>query len=264
MSQESNIFNMKTVNYIISAVIIVIIIAAIYKVFNEVFNNAVMKSLADATGSVAYGLSTLFDGCTPQTNCDNIINNPDNCKSHNDCSYDPTNNKCAITTGRKPAEGGFTSASCGLGLGIIVYGSATLIMAFITTIATAVGAYRASPSLKQAQSLDIGTTREIVNMVKNELIAENLKLEKLAKDNPQLQITEKDKQNSLKEIANKLLNQINEDKINTITNTQKAAQERIILDTNRREAQQRLDKELTPAEKAKAEEIKKLLPDVIP
>lgn len=264
MSQESNIFNMKTVNYIISAVIIVIIIAAIYKVFNEVFNNAVMKSLADATGSVAYGLSTLFDGCTPQTNCDNIINNADGCKSHNDCSYDPVSGKCAITTGRKPAEGGFTSASCGLGLGIIVYGSATLIMAFITTIATAIGVYRASPSLKQAQSLDMGTTREIVNMVKNELIAENLKLEKLAKDNPQLQITETDKQNALKEIANKLINRMNEDKINKIADTQKAAAERIILDANVREVQQRLNKELTSAEKAKVEEITRMLPDVIP
>jgi hypothetical protein len=223
-----------------------------------------MKSLADATGSVAYGLSTLFDGCTPQTNCDNIINNADGCKSHNDCSYDPVNGKCAITTGRKPAEGGFTSASCGLGLGIIVYGSATLIMALITTIATAVGAFRASPSLKQAQSLDMGTTREIVNMVKNELIAENLKLEKLAKDNPQLQITETDKQNALKEIANKLINRMNEDKINKISDTQKAAAERVILDANVREVQQRLNKELTPTEKAKVEEITRMLPDVIP
>ena len=37
MIEESNIFNMRTVNYIISAVIIFVVIAAIYKVFNEIF-----------------------------------------------------------------------------------------------------------------------------------------------------------------------------------------------------------------------------------
>lgn len=264
MSQkESNIFNMRTVNYIISAVIIFVVIAAIYKVFNEIFNNAFMSSLADAAGSAAYGLGTLFDGCSPQTNCGAITNNPDKCKSKNDCSSDPTNGTCSITSNRKPGEGGFTSPSCGLGVGLIIYGTASFVLTLITAIATAIGIYKSSASVKQAESLGVGNKDEIIKIIKNELMVENLKLEKLKKEQPELKITEKDSKNVLKQLANDVINKINENKINTMMDQQKANLERVILADNVRVSTERVEKTMTPEEIEKSEEIKKLLPEVI-
>ena len=94
-------------------------------------------------------------------------------------------------------------------------------------------------------------------------MVENLKLEKLKKDQPELKITEKDSKNVLKQLANDVINKINENKINTMMDQQKANLERVTLAENARASAERVEKTMTPEEIEKAEEIKKLLPEVI-
>ena len=252
---KNNIFNSQNMRYVIGGIVTIIIVAALYKIFNEIFNSKTMQSLSDIAGSAAYLVGSLVNGCSPQTDCNIIVNDLDSCKKHDDCFYDPKTGKCSITSNRSPGTGGFFSTSCALGLGLIIYVSASILLGVITAVGTVFGSYKASNALKQAEILGVGTEKEILKDMKK-------KAEKIDKDLKDLKkegvnITEKEAKLTTSNVLNDNLKEMSLEKINSIQDIRQRDIERVANEKLHIETKDKIFEKSKPEERKKAEELTK-------
>ena len=161
----SNFFSNIPWKYVIIGIIAILIILSIVQVINALAK--IGKPLTDALGTVANTAANIINNCLPQYDCTKIYN-CDQCKNTPGCSCTPDEKNCQILSGRNAGEGGFFTLSCGLGIGFILAGIGTILMAVIGLIA----GWKASPAVDSTAKAEGKPTNEVAKELAKETLAE--------------------------------------------------------------------------------------------
>jgi hypothetical protein len=151
--------------YIIMGVIVVIIALSIKLVIDAI--GKIGQPIIEAFGSVAKTTANVINNCLPQYDCTKI-ENCDQCNTTTGCSCTPDQKNCQIISGRNAGEGGFFTPSCGLGIGFILYGLASLFLGVLPIIA----GWKASPAVEATAKAEGKPSKEVVKELTDESRAE--------------------------------------------------------------------------------------------
>lgn len=166
----SNFFSNIPWKYVIIGIIAILIILSIVQVINALAK--IGKPLTDALGTVANTAANVINNCIPQYDCAKIYN-CDQCKNTPGCSCTADEKGCQIISGRDAGAGGFFTPSCGLGIGFILAGVGTVLMAVIGLIA----AWKASPAVDSTAKAEGKPSNEVAKELAKETLAEVDKIE---------------------------------------------------------------------------------------
>ena len=163
----SNFFSNIPWKYVIIGIIAILIILSIVQVINAL--GKISKPLTDAVGNIGNSAANILNNCIPQYDCTKI-GNCDQCKSDESlgCSCTSDQKSCQIISGRNAGDGGFFSLSCGLGIGFILAGVGTVLMAVIGLIA----GWKASPAVDSTAKAEGKPAKEVAKELVKETLAE--------------------------------------------------------------------------------------------
>ena len=161
----SNFFSNIPWKYVIIGIIAILIILSIVQVINALAK--IGKPLTDALGTVANTAANVINNCAPQADCTKI-GNCDQCKNTSGCSCTADQKNCQIISGRNAGDGGFFTPSCGLGIGFILFGVGTILLAVIGLIA----GWKSSPAVEATAKAEGKPANEVAKELTNETKAE--------------------------------------------------------------------------------------------
>ena len=164
-SSFSNFISNIPWKYVIIGIIAVLIIMSIVQVIQAI--GKIGQPLIDAFGSAAKSAANVINNCAPQADCTKI-GNCDQCKNTSGCSCTADQKNCQIISGRNAGDGGFFTPSCGLGIGFILFGVGTILLAVIGLIA----GWKSSPAVEATAKAEGKPANEVAKELTNETKAE--------------------------------------------------------------------------------------------
>ena len=148
--------------------IIIVVVLGISKVLLQLFVAAgpLFRGLEDILGAGANVVEGLTNGCSSQPDCKQT-KDANVCKNQDNCGWNPPTQggeegNCINLSGRKSGSGGFLSASCGLGIGAILYTCGLLFSGIITLLAAR---YSKNANVETAGRLNGKGTAETLKIV---------------------------------------------------------------------------------------------------
>ncbi len=201
--------------------IIIVIVLGISKVILQLFVAAgpLFRGLEDVLGAGANVVEGLTNGCSSQPDC-NKTKDDNVCKNQDNCGWNPPTQggeegSCINLSGRDSGSGGFFSASCGLGIGAILYTCGLLFSGLITILAAR---YNKNANVETAGRLNTkGTASTLEIVVKDSRTAtEEIKAESeepLTDDQVELTAKQAANSSSTNEVMKSLTDQKDAEKI---------------------------------------------------
>lgn len=169
-NQNKSFFSNIPWTYIIMGIIVVIVAFAIKLVIDAI--GSVGKPLIDAVGDIGKSAANILNNCEQQYDCTKI-GNCDQCKSTTGCSCTTDQKSCVIVSGKDAGGGGWFTPSCALGIGLILYGIASLIMTILPIIA----GWKASPNVDKIANAENKPPADVAKELVNETQADVKEIE---------------------------------------------------------------------------------------